>query len=122
MNHISNYESYYILYIFFMSFCLGLLILGFSFFFLDQKPDSQKLTSYECGFVPYDNSRRPFLIRYYILALLFLVFDIETVLILPWLISTSAVSDYSFWVLIDFLTELVIGLYFSWLRGALDWE
>ena len=105
-----------------MSFCLGLLILGFSFFFLDQKPDSPKLTSYECGFVPYDNSRRPFLIRYYILALLFLVFDIETVLILPWLISTSAVSDYSFWVLIDFLTELVIGLFFSCFCGVFVWE
>jgi NADH-quinone oxidoreductase subunit A len=105
-----------------MSFSLGLLILGFSFFFLDQKPDSQKLTSYECGFVPYDNSRRPFLIRYYMFALLQLIQVRFLTSNLPWLISTSAVSDYSFWVLIDFLTELVIGLYFSWLRGALDWE
>jgi len=94
----------------------------FSFFLSGQNPDVEKLSPYECGFDPYGDARNSFDVRFYIVGLLFLVFDLETVFIFPWLVSSSVLSISAFWGMTDFILELFIGFYYVWVIGVLDWE
>lgn len=96
------------------SFFLSSLILFLSYLIAIQNPDSEKLSTYECGFEPYEDARQNFDIKFYLIAILFLIFDIETIFLLPWAISLKLLDVLSFWVVIDFILELGIGFLYVW--------
>lgn len=101
---------------------LTVVILGFSYLLARQNPDSEKLTAYECGFEPYEDSRHIFDVRFCVIAILFVIFDIEMLFLIPWCVSISKVNLLGFWSMIDFLFELGIGFFYVWYVNALDWE
>ncbi|CAN0460500.1 unnamed protein product [Ascophyllum nodosum] len=84
--------------------------------------DSEKLSSYECGFDPYEDARNAFDVRFYLVAIIFLLFDIETVFLFPWAASLSQLPAIGYWSMIDFLFEFIIGFIYAWQIGSLDWE
>lgn len=101
---------------------LSCLIVTLSYFLVTQNPETEKLSTYECGFEPYGDSRNKFNIRFYIIAILFILFDIEIIFMLPWCVSMSQLNLLGFWSVIEFLTELVIGFIYAWSVGALKWN
>jgi len=117
------YEEHYSLLIMFI-FCLVLVtaILVFAFIFSENKSNPIKYSAYECGFDPYSNSRIKFNIRFYLIALLFVVFDIEVIFFLPWASEMSFFSSLSFNFFLDFFFELVISMFILWQVGAFDWD
>jgi NADH:ubiquinone oxidoreductase subunit 3 (subunit A) len=109
------------IYIFFSLF-LSLLILGLSFVFSVQKPDPEKLSAYECGFDPFDDARSRFDIRFYLVAILFIIFDLEVTFLFPWAVSLGQIGFFGFWTMMLFLFILTVGFVYEWRKGALDWE
>jgi NADH-quinone oxidoreductase subunit A len=105
-----------------IAIALTVVILGLSYFLSRQNPDSEKLSAYECGFEPYEDSRHIFDVRFFITAILFVIFDIEMLFLIPWCISISKLSLLGFWSMIDFLFELGVGFFYVWYVNALDWE
>ena len=85
-------------------------------------PDAQKLATYECGFEPYEDARNVFDVRFYLVAILFLIFDLEAVYFFPWCLSLGSLTDQGFWLMIDFIFELLVGYIYAWHIGALDWN
>jgi NADH:ubiquinone oxidoreductase subunit 3 (subunit A) len=105
-----------------VSFLLSMLILGLSFVFSTQKADPEKVSAYECGFDPFDDARARFDIRFYLVAILFIIFDLEVAFLFPWAISLNKVELFGFWSMVIFLCILTIGFVYEWRKGALDWE
>jgi NADH-quinone oxidoreductase subunit A len=101
---------------------LAVLITGLSYFLAVQNPETEKLSSYECGFEPYEDARNIFDVKFYIVAILFIIFDIETMFLLPWSVSISQLDVLGFWSMIDFIIELGVGFVYIWYIGALEWE
>ena len=101
---------------------LALIIVSLSYFLAIQNPETEKLSSYECGFEPYEDARNIFDVKFYIVAILFILFDIETMFLLPWSVSLSQLSILGFWSMIDFIIELGIGFVYIWYVGALEWD
>lgn len=101
---------------------LTMAILAFSYLLAKQNPDSEKLTAYECGFDPYEDSRHIFDIRFCVIAILFVIFDIEMLFLIPWCVSLAKINLLGFWTMIDFLFELSLGFFYVWYVNALDWE
>ncbi len=87
-----------------------------------QKPDTEKLSSYECGFEPFDDARRPFDVRFYLVSILFIIFDLEVAFLFPWAISLADIGTFGFWSMMLFLAILTIGFVYEWKKGALEWE
>ncbi|QLK52233.1 NADH-quinone oxidoreductase subunit A [Ehrlichia ruminantium] len=87
-----------------------------------RNPDSSKLSSYECGFSPLGNSRKIFNIRFYLVAILFIIFDLEIAFLFPWSICLSDIGVGGFWSMMIFLVILIIGFIYEWSKGALEWE
>ena len=100
---------------------LAVVIAGLSYTLSSQKPESEKLSSYECGFEPYEDTRNKFDIKFCLVAILFILFDIEVVFLLPWSITLSQLNLLGFWSMVDFLLELGIGFIYVWKLEALDW-
>jgi NADH-quinone oxidoreductase subunit A len=115
-------EYYPILLLLLFSIGLALVILGASYFLGIQKPDTEKTSVYECGFDPYEDSRNKFDIRFYLVAILFLLFDLEAMFLFPWAVSLGQISSMGFWTMMDFLFELTVGFVYVWKIGALEWE
>lgn len=86
------------------------------------KPDAQKLSPYECGFEAFGDARMKFDIRFYLVAILFILFDIEVIFLMPWAANVNALGLHGFWAVMGFLSVLAIGLAYEWKRGALEWE
>jgi len=86
------------------------------------KPDPEKLSPYECGFEAFEDARMPFDVRYYLLAILFIVFDLETAFLIPWGVALKDLGMQGFVVMALFLVELFIGFVYLWKKGALEWE
>ena len=86
------------------------------------KPDSEKVSPYECGFEAFGDSRMKFDVRYYLVAILFILFDLEIAFLFPWAIANSAVGMVGFVTVMIFLTILTVGFIYEWKKGALDWE
>lgn len=86
------------------------------------KPDAEKLSPYECGFEPFSDSRRPFDVRFYLVAILFIIFDLEIALLFPWAVTLSEIGLYGFWSMMLFLAVLTVGFMYEWKKGALEWE
>lgn len=101
---------------------LALLIVCLSYFLVTQRPETEKLSTYECGFEPYDDGRNKFHIRFYVVAILFILFDIEIIFFLPWCASLSQLNLLGFWSMIEFLLELGIGFTYVWSVGAIEWD
>jgi NADH-quinone oxidoreductase subunit A len=87
-----------------------------------QKPYPEKLSAYECGFDAFDDARRRFDVRYYLVAILFIIFDLEVAFLFPWAVSLSDVGLFGFLSMIGFLAVLTVGFIYEWCKGALDWE
>ena len=115
-------EYFSLLLVILIAIILSIIILTLSYFLVIQNPESEKLSTYECGFEPYEDARLQFDVKFYLIAILFLVFDLETIFIYPWCISVSQLNIVGFWSMIDFIFELSIGLFYVWKLGALSWD
>lgn len=87
-----------------------------------QKPDPEKLSPYECGFAPFGDARRRFDVRFYLVTLLFIIFDLEVAFLFPWAISLGDIGMFGFWSMMLFLGLLTAGFIYEWRKGALEWE
>lgn len=87
-----------------------------------QKPDTEKLSPYECGFEPFGDARGRFDVRFYLVAILFIIFDLEIAFLFPWAVSLGKIGLLGFWSMMVFLGVLTIGFIYEWKKGALDWE
>ncbi len=101
---------------------LSLAAVGLSFLAAKQKPDAEKLSAYECGFEAMGDARRRFDVRFYLVAILFIIFDLEVAFLFPWAVSLGSIGEFGFWSMMVFLGVLTIGFIYEWRRGALDWE
>jgi len=101
---------------------IGLIILVLAYITSTHSPDLEKLSTYECGFDPYEDTRNNFDIKFYLVAIIFLIFDLETIFFLPFSISLSFLNGSSLVSVIDFIVELVVGFIYAWKIGALDWD
>ena len=86
------------------------------------KPDERKNSPYECGFEAFEDSRMKFDVRYYLVAILFIIFDLEIAFLFPWAIVLDEIGVFGFWAMMLFLGVLVVGFVYEWKRGALEWE
>ena len=114
----------YIMLLMFLIFAIVLtaIIMGASYFLVRQNPDPEKLSAYECGFEPYEDTRHTFDVRFCVIAILFIIFDIEIMFLIPWCVSLAKLDLLSFWSMIDFLFELGVGFFYVWYVKALDWK
>ena len=87
-----------------------------------QNPYPEKLSAYECGFEPFDDARRRFDVRFYLVAILFIIFDLEVAFLFPWAVSLSNIGIFGFLSMLGFLAVLTVGFIYEWCKGALDWE
>jgi NADH-quinone oxidoreductase subunit A len=87
-----------------------------------QLPDTAKLSPYECGFEPFEDARIRFDVRYYLVAILFIIFDLEVAFLFPWAVSLADLGAFGFWSMVVFLGVLTIGFIYEWKKGALEWE
>jgi NADH-quinone oxidoreductase subunit A len=104
------------------SIFLSCFIIILSYSLSVSNPDSEKFSAYECGFDPYEDARNVFDVRFYLVAILFIVFDLEAVFFFPWSVSLSFLNPSGFWSMVDFLLELLVGFIYAWEVGALNWE
>ncbi len=88
----------------------------------DQRPDSEKVSAYECGFEAFDDARGRFDVRFYLVAILFIIFDLEVAFLFPWAVGLADIGSFGFWSMIIFLGLLTIGFAYEWRKGALEWE
>jgi NADH-quinone oxidoreductase subunit A len=93
-----------------------------SFILARQHPDSEKLSPYECGFDAFDDARSKFDVRFYLVAILFIIFDLEVAFLFPWAIALGDIGMFGFWSMLVFLGVLTIGFVYEWKKGALEWE
>ena len=87
-----------------------------------QKPDSEKVSAYECGFEAFTDTRGRFDVRFYLVAILFIIFDLEVAFLFPWAISLGGIGMLGFWSMVIFLAVLTVGFIYEWRKGALEWE
>ena len=111
-----------ILIFFAIAVALSLAMVVASYVVARQKPDSEKLSAYECGFEAFDDARSRFDIRFYLVAILFIIFDLEVAFLFPWAISLGEIGLFGFWSMVVFLTVLTVGFIYEWKKGALEWE
>lgn len=116
------YSDYFPVLLFLVVALFLTLVLLASFFFAIQKPETEKLSAYECGFEPYEDSRNTFDVKFFLVAILFIIFDIETMYLFPWSVSLSKINILGFWSMVDFIIELSVGLIYVWYIGALEWD
>ena len=97
-------------------------MLGGSLLAARQKPYAEKLSAYECGFEAFDDARRKFDVRFYLVAILFIIFDLEVAFLFPWAVSLADIGIFGFGSMLVFLGILTVGFIYEWRKGALDWE
>ena len=99
----------------------GAMVLG-SLLVAKQKPDAEKNSAYECGFDAFGDARNKFDVRFYLVTLLFIIFDLEIAFLFPWAISLKGIGVFGFWSMVVFLGVLTVGFIYEWKKGALEWE
>ena len=87
-----------------------------------RRPDPEKLSAYECGFDPFDDARMKFDVRFYLVSILFIIFDLEVAFLFPWAVTLGKIGMYGFWSMIVFLAVLTVGFTYEWRKGALEWD
>jgi NADH-quinone oxidoreductase subunit A len=124
VNHSRLHFSVYVPVLIFFCLVVGLasIILLLSYVLSNVLVDPSKLTAYECGFDPFNDARRPFDVRFYLVAILFLLFDVEATFLFPWCASLCNLRSFGYWAIVDFLVELLVGLIYAWKLGGLDWD
>jgi len=105
-----------------IALALAGLILIATFVIARQRPDAEKLSPYECGFEPFEDARGRFDVRFYLVAILFIIFDLEVAFLFPWAVSLGNIGVFGFWSMMIFLGVLTIGFVYEWKKGALEWE
>ena len=101
---------------------IGMALMIAPFLVAVNNPDPEKVSAYECGFNAFDDARMKFDVRFYLVAILFIIFDLEAAFLFPWAVSFSQIGDLGFWSMMVFLAELAIGLAYAWKKGALEWD
>lgn len=104
-----------------MSFIIATVFILVSYILAPQKLYPEKVSAYECGFEPFDDSRSAFDIQFYVIAILFLIFDLEIAFVFPWAVDVTHLGNTGFWSMMFFLVLLYLGLLYEWCQGALDW-
>lgn len=105
-----------------VALAIGLALMMSAFLIAIKRPDTEKLSAYECGFDAFDDARMHFDIRFYLVAILFIIFDLEVAFLFPWAISLKEVGVFGFWSMMVFLGILTIGFVYEWRKGALEWD
>ena len=105
-----------------VAFVISLVLLVVPFVVAYQRPDAEKLSAYECGFNAFDDARMKFDVRFYLVAILFIIFDLEVAFLFPWAVSLGDIGVFGFWSMIAFLGVLTVGFIYEWMKGALEWE
>jgi len=121
---LADFLKDYLSIIIYLFVALGLSV-GFivlNYLFSPKKPDPEKLSAYECGFEAFGDSRMEFDVRFYLIAILFIIFDLEIAFLFPWAISLGNLGSLGFWSMMIFLFVLTIGFIYEWKKGALDWD
>ena len=119
-NFLSNYFS--IILFLFIAIVVSFGFVLANFLAAPSNPDPEKLSAYECGFEAFDDSRMQFDVRFYLVAILFIIFDLEIAFLFPWAISLGNIGALGFWSMMMFLSILTIGFIYEWKKGALEWE
>ena len=121
---LSDFLQNYLPIIIFLVLALGLscAFVMINFILSPKKPDPEKLSAYECGFDAFDDSRMEFDVRFYLVAILFIIFDLEIAFLFPWAITLGKIGVFGFWSMMIFLAVLTIGFIYEWKKGALEWE
>ena len=121
---LTDFLKDYLSIVIFIFIALGLSI-GFivlNFLFSPKNPDPEKLSAYECGFEAFGDSRMEFDVRFYLVAILFIIFDLEIAFLFPWAVSLGNICALGFWSMMIFLFILTVGFVYEWKKGALDWD
>jgi NADH-quinone oxidoreductase subunit A len=105
-----------------VALALGLALLVAPFIVAYKQPDPEKLSAYECGFNAFDDARMKFDVRFYLVAILFIIFDLEVTFLFPWAVVYGQLGVYGFWSMMVFLGVLTIGFIYEWKKGALEWD
>ncbi|MDA8232331.1 MAG: NADH-quinone oxidoreductase subunit A [Magnetospirillum sp.] len=101
---------------------IAVIAIAASWLVARQKPDSEKAAAYECGFDPFGDARSKFDVRFYLVAILFIIFDLEVAFLFPWAVALGKLGLFGFWSMMAFLGVLTIGFVYEWRKGALEWE
>jgi NADH-quinone oxidoreductase subunit A len=101
---------------------IGILFVALAYFIAPRNPDPEKVSTYECGFNAFDDSRMPFNARFYLVSILFIIFDLEVAFLFPWSVSLNELGPAGFWSMMVFLGILTIGFIYEWKKGALEWD
>ena len=114
----------YLPIVIFLGLAMGLVMamLGGSYLIAKQHPNSEKLSPFECGFAPFDDARGQFDVRFYLVAILFIIFDLEVAFLFPWAVALGDIGLFGFWSMMLFLGVLTVGFIYEWRKGALEWE
>ena len=101
---------------------IGIALIAAPFLIAYQNPDPEKLSAYECGFNAFDDARMKFDVRFYLVSILFIIFDLEVAFLFPWAVSFGQIGMFGFWSMMVFLGVLTIGFIYEWKKGALEWD
>ena len=105
-----------------VALAIGLALLIAPFIVAYKQPDPEKLSAYECGFNAFDDARMKFDVRFYLVSLLFIIFDLEVAFLFPWAVSFGKLGAAGFWSMLVFLAVLTVGFAYEWKKGALEWD
>ena len=119
-NFLTDYLSIIVFLIIALLISIGFILINF--LSSPSNPDPEKLSAYECGFDAFDDSRMEFDVRFYLVAILFIIFDLEIAFLFPWAITLGKIGVFGFWSMMIFLAVLTIGFIYEWKKGALEWE
>ncbi|GLK71295.1 NADH-quinone oxidoreductase subunit A [Ancylobacter dichloromethanicus] len=105
-----------------VSAVIGIALLVAPFLVAFSRPDPEKMSAYECGFNAFDDARMKFDVRFYLVAILFIIFDLEVAFLFPWAITFGELGNFGFWSMMVFLGVLTVGFVYEWKKGALEWD
>ena len=119
-----NYlDDYFAIFVFIgISVALAIILILLPFLVAKNKPDNEKLSAYECGFEKFSESKNKYDVRFYLIGILFIIFDLEIAFLFPWAIALKTLGAFGFWSMMMFITTLTIGFIYEWRKGALNWE
>tara|TARA_B100001564_G_C20493257_1_gene602702 strand:+ start:249 stop:620 length:372 start_codon:yes stop_codon:yes gene_type:complete len=119
-----SYVQEYLPILIFLAVAIGLsvVMVAIPFIVSLKRPDSEKLSAYECGFEAFGDARGQFDVRFYLVAILFIIFDLEIAFLFPWAVSLREIGEFGFWSMMVFLGVLTIGFIYEWKKGGLEWE
>jgi NADH-quinone oxidoreductase subunit A len=116
-------ENYFPILLFILvALVFGGILVALGTVLAPHRPDSEKLSPYECGFEAFEDARMKFDVRYYLVAILFILFDLEIAFLFPWAVTLNEIGAFGFWSMMIFLVILVVGFVYEWKKGALEWE